>query len=136
MHQSLTAPLHPCLRTTKFHSQEAHKLLVMNSHPTTPDRELLAAAVGTLGEEDLIFLNRLVIARLKELEQAKDTAQVAMFALADRVEFTTNECEVKQGFVVRLNKKSVSVRTDDEQDWKISPTLLRKIPGSIKVQFR
>jgi len=108
----------------------------MNSHPATTDREFLAAAVSTLGEEDLIFLNRLVIARLKELEQAKDTAQLAMFALADRVEFTTNEGEVKQGFVVRLNKKSVSVRTADEQDWKISPTLLRKIPGSIKVQFR
>jgi hypothetical protein len=30
----------------------------------------------------------------------------------------------------------VSVRTDDAQDWKISPTLLRKIPGSIRVELR
>ena len=36
----------------------------MNSHPATTDREFLAAAVSTLGEEDLIFLNRLVIAEL------------------------------------------------------------------------
>jgi hypothetical protein len=108
----------------------------MNSNATTLDRESLAAAVSNLGEEDLIFLNRLVITRLKELEQAKDSAQVSLFTLADRVEFTTNDGAVKRGFVVRLNKKSVSVRTDDAQDWKISPTLLRKIPGSIRVELR
>lgn len=59
-----------------------------------------------------------------------------MFSLVDRVEFNTNEGEIKQGFVVRLNKKSIGVRTDDGQDWKISPSLLRKIPGSIKVELR
>ena len=59
-----------------------------------------------------------------------------MFSLVDRVEFNTRDGEVKQGFVVRLNKKSIGVRADDGQDWKISPSLLRKSPGSIKVELR
>ena len=33
---------------------------------------------------------------------------------------------VKHGVVLRLNKKTASVRTDEGQNWKVSPGLLRK----------
>ena len=83
-----------------------------------------------MGEDDLLFLNRMVIERLNLLAQARSTVQLAQFTEGDRVEFTTNDGTVKCGVVVRLNKKTASLRTDDAQSWKVSPTLLRKVAGA------
>jgi hypothetical protein len=79
-----------------------------------------------MGQEDLLFLNRMVVERLTLLAQARSTVQLAQFAQGDRVEFTTQDGIVKHGVVVRLNKKTASLRTDDAQNWKVSPALLRK----------
>lgn len=43
------------------------------------------------------------------------------------MEFTTQDGSVKRAVVVRLNKKTASLRTDDAQNWKVSPVLLRKV---------
>ena len=80
-----------------------------------------------MSEEDLLFLNRMVVERLNLLAQARSTVQLAQFAQGDRIEFTTSDGVIKQGVVVRLNKKTASLRTDDAQSWKVSPSLLRKL---------
>ncbi|QNP49107.1 hypothetical protein [Diaphorobacter aerolatus] len=98
----------------------------MNSKQTILDRELFAEALRHMGEEDLLYLNRMVIERLNLLAQVKSTVQLAQFTEGDRVEFTTNQGVIKRGTIVRLNKKTASLRTDDGQDWKVSPSLLRK----------
>lgn len=98
----------------------------MSSKQTVLDRELFLQALRHMGEQDLLFLNRMVVERLNLLAQAKSTVQLAQFAEGDRVEFTTQDGTVKHGVVVRLNKKTASLRTDDAQNWKVSPALLRK----------
>ena len=98
----------------------------MSSSQTVLDRELFAQALRHMGEQDLLFLNRMVVERLNLLAQAKSTVQLAQFAEGDRVEFTTQEGIVKRAVVVRLNKKTASLRTEDAQNWKVSPALLRK----------
>lgn len=45
---------------------------------------------------------------------------------ADRVQFTTSDGKFKHGIVLCLNKKTASVRTDEGQNWKVSPDLLPK----------
>lgn len=102
----------------------------MSSKQTVVDRELFLQALRHMGEEDLLFLNRMVVERLNLLAQARSTVQLAQFAEGDRVEFTTQEGIVKCGVVVRLNKKTASLRTDDAQNWKVSPALLRKMAVS------
>ena len=52
--------------------------------------------------------------------------ELAQFAEGDRVQFTASDGSVKHGIVMRLNKKTASVRTDEGQSWKVSPGLLRK----------
>lgn len=47
--------------------------------------------------------------------------QLAQFAEGDRVEFTAQDGTIKRAVVVRLNKKTASLRTDDAQNWKVSP---------------
>ena len=73
----------------------------MKTKHTILDRELFTHALRHMGEEDLLYINSMVVERLNLLAQAKSTAQ-------------------------RLNKKTVSLVTDDAQQWKVSPGLLRK----------
>ena len=101
----------------------------MSSKQTVLDRELFVQALRHMGEEDLRFLNRMVVERLNLLAQARSTVQLAQFAEGDRVEFTTSDGLVKRALVIRLNKKTASLCTDDAQSWKVSPSLLRKISG-------
>ncbi len=98
----------------------------MTHHRTLLDREAFLEALRHMGEEDLRFLNRMVVERLNLLAQAKSTVQLAQFAQGDRVCFTLDTGEVKRGVIVRLNKKTASLLTDDRQNWKVSPALLRK----------
>lgn len=43
--------------------------------------------------------------------------------------FTLKDGSVKTGVIMRLNKKTASVITDDQQQWKVSPHYLRKQGG-------
>jgi len=79
-----------------------------------------------MGEQDLLFLNRMVVERLNLLAQARSTVQLAQFTEGDHVQFTASDGTIKHGMVVRLNKKTASVLTMEGQNWKISPALLRK----------
>ena len=98
----------------------------MSANQTILNRELFIQALRHMGEEDLLYLNRMVVERLNLLAQAKSTVQLAQFAEGDRVCFTTNGGADKHAVVLRLNKKTASLRTDDGQHWKVSPMLLRK----------
>ena len=102
----------------------------MSAKQTVLDRELFVQALRHMGEDDLLYLNRMVVERLNLLAQARSTVQLAQFAEGDRVEFTSNDGSIKRGTVLRLNKKTASVLTDDAQNWKVSPALLRKQAGT------
>lgn len=98
----------------------------MSSKQTILDREMFTLALRHMGEEDLLYLNRMVVERLNLLAQAKSTVELAQFAEGDRIEFTATDGTIKRGIVLRLNKKTASVRIDEGQNWKVSPGLLRK----------
>jgi hypothetical protein len=99
----------------------------MSSQHTVLDRELFVQALRHMGEYDLLFLNRMVIERLNLLAQARSIVQLAQSAVGDRVEFTANDDSIQRTTVLRLNKKTASLLTDDAQNWKVSPALLRKL---------
>ncbi len=98
----------------------------MSTKQTVLERELFAQALRHMGEQDLLYLNRMVVERLNLLAQAKSTVQLAQFTEGDQVHFTTGDGITKYALVVRLNKKTASLLTDDGQNWKVSPQFLRK----------
>ncbi len=100
----------------------------MSSRHTVVDRELFVQALRNMGEEDLRFINRLVVERLNLLAQARSTVQLAQFAVGDRVQFTLSDGTVMRATVMRLNKKTASLRTGDGRHWTVSPGLLRRLP--------
>ena len=63
----------------------------MTSRQTVVDREMFVQALRHMGEQDLLFLNRMVVERLNLLAQARSTVQLAQFAEGDRVQFTAND---------------------------------------------
>lgn len=93
------------------------------------DRMSAVEAIKQLNEEDLLFLNRMIVERLKLLSQARATSQMARFTKGERVYFQTSEGDRVEGNVLRLNKKTVSIITDDGDQWNVSPGLLQLVEG-------
>ena len=94
------------------------------------DRISAVEAIKRLNEEDLLFLNQLIVERLKLISQAKSTSLMASFTKGDRVGFQTSDGRMLEGIVLRLNKKTVSVATDDGHQWNVAPGLLRLVQSA------
>ncbi|HEC02461.1 MAG TPA: hypothetical protein ENI81_02895 [Phycisphaerales bacterium] len=95
-----------------------------DEHLILKDRNSAAEAIRHLGEEDLRFLNRLIVERLKLIAQAQSTALMSQFNIGDRVGFRSPSGEWKNGIVQKLNKKTISILTDKGHRWNVSPGLL------------
>ena len=91
------------------------------------DRLSAVEAIKGLDEEDLRFLNGLIVERLKLISQARATMDMATFAKGDQVRFYTREGEWIEGVVLRLNKKTISVVTREDVQWNVSPDYLELI---------
>jgi len=95
-----------------------------NGHHILKDRNTAAEAIRSMGEDDLRFLNRLIVERLKLISQARSTALMTQFNIGDRVGFQSPNGEWKKGVVQKLNKKTISILTDRGHRWNVSPGLL------------
>lgn len=91
------------------------------------DRSSAVEAIKRLSEKDLLFLNRLIVERLQLISQAKSTALMTNFTRGDRVGFQAPDGTFLEGAVLKLNKKTISVTTDDGNQWNVAPGLLHLI---------
>jgi hypothetical protein len=99
------------------------------------DRAAAVDAIRRMNEEDLRFLNRLIVERLKLIAQARSTSMLARFSVGDRVSFQGTSGERKSGVIIRLNKKTASIATDNGQQWNVHPALLTSVgPGDIETR--
>ena len=73
------------------------------------------------------MLNQEIIERLKFLHRLR--TQQAMMALkrGAKVSFDTREQGPQFGTVIKFNKKTVSVLTEDGRQWNVSPELLHLV---------
>ena len=94
------------------------------------DRVSAVEAIKRLNEDDLHFLNRLIVERLNLLTQARSTSLMADFTRGDRVGFQAPDGRMLAGVVIRLNKKTVSIATDDGHQWNVAPGLLRLLQSA------
>ncbi len=99
------------------------------------DRVSAVEAIKRLNEEDLRFLNRLIVERLKLISQTRATALMTSFTRGDRVGFQAPDGRMLEGIVLRLNKKTISMVTDDGQQWNVAPVLLRLIQSAGDVRW-
>lgn len=83
-------------------------------------------------EADLIGLNRRLVAYMRDKRQADTYHELAKYNLGDRVTFTNNVGETVSGIVIRVNKKTVSIHTDNHHHWNVSPHLLKRVGSGTK----
>ena len=86
----------------------------------------MAIDIDRLTEAELVDLNRRIVERLRFLQQMRVHATMLQFSLGDRVAFDTAAGGVIVGTLMRYNKKSVTVITDHQERWNVSPVLLRR----------
>jgi hypothetical protein len=82
--------------------------------------------IDQLTESELVDLNRRIVERLRMLHQMHAHVRMLEFNIGERVTFQTDQRNSVQGTLVRYNKKSVTVASDDGGRWTVSPGLLRK----------
>jgi hypothetical protein len=82
-----------------------------------------------LNEDELRQLSRLVYERLQLVAQARSTVMLSQFRCGSRVTFLDKVGLRKYGVITRLNKKTASILTDDQQRWKVHPSLLALVVG-------
>ena len=87
----------------------------------------MAIDVDHLTEAELLDLNRRIVERLRFLHQMRAHATMLKFSLGDRVTFETDDGRTVVGALVRYNKQTVSVLTDDGHRWNVSPRFLRPV---------
>jgi hypothetical protein len=83
--------------------------------------------IKELSEDELIELNHKIVERLRFLRQMNDHNEMMKFNIGDRVCFKPPGKEIQIGLLIKYNKKTVSVMTDQGQRWNVSPHLLEKI---------
>ncbi len=93
------------------------------------DRTALAEAVRHMNEEDLRYLNRLVVERLKLISQAHSTVMMAHFSVGGQINPDLYTGEIKTGEIIRLNKKTASNSADDGKKWNVHVGFLQPMCG-------
>lgn len=83
--------------------------------------------IDRLTEAELIELNHRIVERLRFLEQMRAHGTMLEFSIGERVTFNPGGRPPVVGMLVKYNKKTVTVVTDDGQRWNVSPAFLRKV---------
>ncbi len=81
--------------------------------------------IDGLDEAELIDLNRRIVARLKLLQQMNAHLQMMEFRVGDRVSFHPPGRGTVTGMLTRYNRKTVTVITEDGQQWNVAPAVLQ-----------
>jgi hypothetical protein len=71
-----------------------------------------------------------IVARLKFLHETRTHSQMLEFSIGDPVSFQPEGHPVLTDMLIRYNKKTVTVITDNGQHWNVAPGFLRKAPQS------
>ena len=78
-------------------------------------------------EHELIALNRQIVERIRFLQQMRAHGKMLEFQVGERVSFQPDGRPVITGMLVKYNKKTVTVITDEGAQWNVSPGFLRKV---------
>lgn len=90
--------------------------------------------IDHLSVEELMKLNGRIVDRIRYLQQLKTRAHLDRFEVGDRVFFQSDGRRI-EGVVVRVNRKTVSIKTSDSQG-TIHPRLLTKLGSALGLNPR
>jgi hypothetical protein len=83
--------------------------------------------IDQLTETELIELHHRIVERLRFLEQMRSHGAMLKFSIGERVTFSPTGRDPVIGMIVKYNKRTVTVVTDDGHRWNVSPNFLKKV---------
>lgn len=86
--------------------------------------------IDNLTEKELIDLNHRIVERLKFLESMRTHTVMMDFGVGEKVCFSPSENRKLFGVLVKYNKKTVTIITEEGQKWNVSPHLLERPENS------
>ncbi len=86
--------------------------------------------IDQLSEAELMDLNRRIVERLRLLAQVRAHGQMLQFKVGYWVSFQADGGRPIEGMLTRYNKRTVTIITDDGQQWNVSPGLVTKVRSS------
>jgi hypothetical protein len=81
--------------------------------------------IDQLTEAELVDLNHRIVERLKFLQHMRAHGAMMKFSIGQRVVFDPPGQPQVIGVLVKYNRKTVTVVTDEGLRWNVSPGLLR-----------
>ncbi|MFQ5355508.1 MAG: hypothetical protein ACE5DY_03275 [Mariprofundaceae bacterium] len=88
--------------------------------------------IDRLTVKELIDLNHRIVERLKFLESMRAHADMMEFSVGERVSFHHSGHGVLLGILIKYNKKTVTILTQDGQKWNVSPHLLSRVKECVR----
>lgn len=93
--------------------------------------------IDHLTYDELVALNHRIVERVKFLETMQAHRAMMSFEVGARVSFESSRDGRLTGTLVKFNRKTVTVLTDDQRQWRVPPEMLSPIkdvePGSTVV---
>jgi len=82
--------------------------------------------IDGLSLDELMQLNHRVVERIKILQAMQAHVDMMAFNLGAKVSFDTDEGRIV-GTLVKYNRKTVTVLSDDGRQWRVTPGLLSAV---------
>lgn len=82
--------------------------------------------INLMDLDELIKLNKYVVKRIRLISDTKVMEKVQDFELLENVYFFDDSGNRVDGTVIRLNKKTVTIKTDSGMKWRVSPHFLKR----------
>ena len=91
----------------------------------------IAELINEMPQNALITVHNMIVDRLRFLQRQQAQQTMGQFRIGDTVCFNTNDGKTITGILVKMNKKSVTVHTEDGHSWNVAPQLLTKAAKQI-----
>lgn len=92
--------------------------------------------IDRLTEGELVDLNHRIVARLKFMQQMRAHVDMLDFRIGEHVSFQPDGHPTLTGVIAKYNRKTVTVITENGQQWRVSPALLRMAASPTKADVQ
>ena len=90
--------------------------------------------IDKMTRDELVALNHRIVERLKVLDSMQAHRDMMAFNIGARVSFDSGQDESLLGTLLKFNRNTVTVVTDNGQKWNISPHLLSPVKDAKPTQ--
>jgi hypothetical protein len=77
--------------------------------------------------DELVKLNEYIVKRIRLILDTKTMKKVQGFDLLEKVFFIDDRGNRIDGRVIRLNKKTITIKADNGMEWRVSPDFLKRL---------